>query len=64
MTDKTYGWTVEMQLKVLRNRISYCEVPVKYRRRIGYSKVSGTLKGTVLAGLKIISWIFKYYLKK
>jgi len=64
MTDKTYGWTVEMQLEVLRNRISYCEVPVKYRKRIGYSKVSGTLKGTVLAGLKIISWIFKYYLKK
>ena len=64
MTDKTYGWTVEMQLKILRNRIAYCEVPVRYRKRIGYSKVSGTLKGSVLAGVKIISWIFKYYFKK
>tara|TARA_B100000780_G_scaffold11153_1_gene7677 strand:- start:3451 stop:4134 length:684 start_codon:yes stop_codon:yes gene_type:complete len=64
MTDKTYGWTVEMQLKILRNRIAYCEVPVRYRKRIGYSKVSGTLKGSVLAGIKIISWIFKYYFKK
>ena len=64
MTDKTHGWTVEMQLKILKNRIAYCEVPVRYRKRIGYSKVSGTLKGSVLAGIKIISWIFKYYFKK
>ena len=64
MTDKTYGWTVEMQLKILEKKIAYCEVPVRYRKRIGNSKVSGTLKGTVLAGIKIISWIFKYYFKK
>jgi len=64
MKDKTYGWTVEMQLKVLKSKIAYCEVPVKYRRRIGYSKVSGTLKGTILAGLKIISWILMYHFKK
>jgi len=64
MTDKTYGWTVEMQLKILKKKIAYCEVPVRYRKRIGNSKVSGTLKGTVLAGIKIISWIFKYYFKK
>ena len=64
MCDKTYGWTIEMQLKVLKNKISYCEVPVNYRKRIGYSKVSGTFKGTVFAGFKIISWIFKYYLRK
>jgi len=63
MTDKTYGWTVEMQLKVLKQRMSYAEVPVKYRNRIGISKVSGTLKGTVMAGVKIIGWILKYSLK-
>jgi glycosyltransferase involved in cell wall biosynthesis len=64
MSDKTYGWTIEMQLKVLTNSIPYCEVPVRYRKRIGHSKVSGTLRGTVLAGIKIIGWIFKYYFKK
>lgn len=64
MSDKTYGWTIEMQLKVLANSIPYCEVPVSYRKRIGHSKVSGTFKGTVLAGIKIIGWIFKYYFKK
>ncbi len=63
MSDKTYGWTVEMQLKVLKQRIPYVEVPVRYRKRIGISKVSGTLKGTVLAGYKIIGWIIKYSLK-
>ena len=64
MTDKTYGWTVEMQLKVLKSNIAYSEIPVKYRKRIGYSKVSGTIKGSFLAGLKIINWILKYYFKK
>jgi len=64
MKDKTYGWTIEMQLKVLISKITYCEVPVKYRRRIGSSKVSGTLKGTILAGVKIITWILKYSFKK
>lgn len=63
MSDKTYGWTVEMQLKVLKHRMSYTEVPVKYRNRIGVSKVSGTLKGTVMAGVKIIGWILKYSIK-
>lgn len=60
MTDKTYGWTVEMQLKVLKKNIPYMEVPVHYRKRIGHSKVSGTIKGAVMAGVKILSWIFKY----
>ena len=63
MEDKTYGWTVEMQLKVLKQKMSYVEVPVRYRNRIGVSKVSGTLKGTILAGIKIIGWIFKYSFK-
>ena len=63
MQDKTYGWTVEMQLKILGNKFSYCEVPVRYKKRIGKSKVSGTLVGTVMATIKILGWIFKYYFK-
>lgn len=64
MEDKTYGWTVEMQLKVLKQKLSYIEVPVNYRNRIGVSKVSGTIKGAIFAGVKILGWIFKYSLKK
>jgi glycosyltransferase involved in cell wall biosynthesis len=64
MVDKTYGWTVEMQLKVLKQKMSYIEIPVKYKNRIGVSKVSGTVKGTVMAGIKIIGWIVKYSLNK
>ena len=63
MTDTTYGWTVEMQLKVLKKKMSYLEIPVKYRNRIGTSKVSGTVKGSIFAGVKILSWIFKYSFK-
>ncbi|WP_066221650.1 glycosyltransferase family 2 protein [Formosa haliotis] len=64
MIDKTYGWTVEMQLKVLKQKFTYREIPVKYRNRIGVSKVSGTIKGAIFAGAKILYWIFKYSLKK
>ncbi len=64
MEDKTYGWTVEMQLKVLKKKFSYIEVPVKYRTRIGISKISGTVKGVIFAGIKILGWIFKYSFKK
>jgi glycosyltransferase involved in cell wall biosynthesis len=63
MQDTTYGWTVEMQLKALRKGLKYKEVSVKYKKRIGVSKVSGTLKGTIFAGVKILSWIFKYSFK-
>lgn len=63
MEDKTYGWTVEMQLKALKKKFSYIEVPVKYRNRIGVSKVSGTVKGAIFAGVKILGWIFKYSVK-
>lgn len=63
MEDKTYGWTVEMQLKALKQQLSYTEIPVKYRNRIGVSKVSGTVKGSILAGVKILGWIFKYSFK-
>ncbi len=64
MEDKTYGWTVEMQLKVLKKNYSYVEIPVNYRNRIGISKVSGTVKGAIFAGVKILLWIFKYSFKK
>lgn len=63
MQDKTYGWTVEMQLKILRKKMTYTEVPVRYKKRIGVSKVSGTVKGSILAGIKILGWIFKYSIK-
>lgn len=63
MEDKTYGWTVEMQLKAIKQKLSYVEVPVRYKNRIGVSKVSGTVKGTIMAGIKIIGWIFKYTFK-
>ena len=60
MTDQTYGWTVEMQLKALKQNVTYEEVPLRYKKRIGISKVSGTVKGTVMAGVKIIGWIVKH----
>ncbi|MBT6880826.1 MAG: glycosyltransferase family 2 protein, partial [Flavobacterium sp.] len=56
-------WTVEMQLKAIKKGYSYTEIPMKYRNRIGVSKVSGTLKGSILAGVKILGWIFKYSFK-
>ena len=59
MQDKNYGWTVEMQVKAAKNKLSFTEVPVKYRHRIGKSKVSGTVKGSILAGHKILYTIFK-----
>ncbi len=60
MRDRNWGWTVEMQLKAAKNNLKCSEVPVSYRKRIGVSKVSGTLKGSVMAGYKILYTIFKY----
>ena len=60
MQDKTYGWTVEMQLKAAKMKLRCEEIPVRYRKRIGFSKISGTVKGTFLAGYKILYTIFKY----
>ncbi len=60
MIDKTYGWTVEMQVKAAKKGLKSVEIPVNYRNRIGVSKVSGTIKGTILAGYKILTTIFKY----
>lgn len=61
MIDTNYGWTVEMQVKAIKHKLRYNEVPVRYRNRAaGYSKVSGSIKGSILAGYKIIKTIFKY----
>lgn len=59
MQDKTFGWTVEMQVKAAKLKLNCVEIPMKYRKRIGVSKVSGTIKGTILAGHKILWTIFK-----
>jgi glycosyltransferase involved in cell wall biosynthesis len=56
MADLNFGWTVEMQIKAARKRLRTIEIPVDYRRRIGVSKVSGTLGGAVRAGVKIL-WV-------
>jgi glycosyltransferase involved in cell wall biosynthesis len=59
MQDRDFGWTVEMQVKAAKHKLRCKEIPVTYRRRIGVSKVSGTIKGTILAGHKILWTIFK-----
>jgi glycosyltransferase involved in cell wall biosynthesis len=63
MIDRNYGWTVEMQIKAAQHGLRMMEVPARYRRRIGVSKVSGTIKGTVMAGYKILSIIGRYALR-
>ncbi|MFH1744276.1 MAG: TIGR04283 family arsenosugar biosynthesis glycosyltransferase [bacterium] len=60
MCDRDYGWTVEMQIRAVRQGLRICEVPVSYRKRIGQSKISGTLKGIIGAGTKILSIIFLF----
>ena len=60
MSDRTYGWTVEMQIKAAIEGLRVIEVPVRYRRRIGVSKISGTVKGTIKAGWKILSLIGRF----
>ena len=61
MVDQNFGWTIEMQIKAHQAKLRYLEVPVTYRKRIGVSKVSGTVKGVIGAGYKIIFTIFKYW---
>ncbi|MBX2819155.1 MAG: glycosyltransferase family 2 protein [Rhodothermaceae bacterium] len=60
MEDKTYGWTIEMQIKVLKAGYRYTEVPVSYRKRVGVSKITGTISGTLKASYKILWTIAKY----
>ncbi len=62
MQDKTFGWTVEMQLKIAKLSLRSVEIPVDYRRRVGVSKISGTVSGTIMAGHKILYTIFKHLL--
>lgn len=60
MRDRDFGWTAEMQVKAARRGMRVVEVPVSYRRRIGRSKITGTVRGTVLAGYKIVWTILRY----
>jgi hypothetical protein len=60
MQDKTFGWTVEMQLRAAKMGMRVCEVPVSYRKRIGQSKITGTVQGTIKAAYKILATIFRY----
>jgi hypothetical protein len=60
MKDRNFGWTVEMQLKAAKMKLRCVEVPVSYRQRIGVSKVTGTIKGSFMAGYKILYTIFRY----
>ncbi|MEO6189982.1 MAG: glycosyltransferase family 2 protein, partial [Saprospiraceae bacterium] len=59
MQDQNFGWTVEMQVKAAKLKMKCKEVPVDYKKRLGESKVSGTIKGSILAGYKILYTIFK-----
>lgn len=60
MVDPTFGWTAEMQVKALRQGLRVVEVPVSYRKRVGVSKITGTVRGTVLAGYKILTTVVRY----
>jgi len=60
MEDTNFGWTCEMQVKALRQGLKVAEVPVSYRRRVGVSKITGTVSGTLRAGYKILLTIFRY----
>ncbi len=63
MADTNFGWTVEMQLKARTHRLTVEEVPVRYRKRIGRSKITGTLTGTLRAGWKILGWILYWRIR-
>jgi glycosyltransferase involved in cell wall biosynthesis len=60
MADTDFGWTAEMQVKAARRGLRYREVPASYRRRVGVSKITGTLSGTLRAGYKILYTVFRY----
>ncbi len=60
MVDENFGWTIEMQIKAIRHGLRRVEIPVAYRKRIGASKISGTVSGTIKAGTKIIYSVWKY----
>ena len=60
MADPNFGWTAEMQVKALRHGLQVTEVPVSYRKRVGVSKITGTIAGTVRAGYKILWTVLRY----
>jgi glycosyltransferase involved in cell wall biosynthesis len=62
MKDRDFGWTVEMQVRAARRGLRHAEVPVRYRRRVGRSKISGTVGGSVRAGVKILATVFAHLL--
>lgn len=64
MKDQTFGWTIEMQIKAAEHGLRIAEVPVSYRRRVGVSKITGTISGTVKASVKILTTIFRFALSK
>ena len=64
MQDRGFGWTVEMQIRAIQEDMNVLEVPVPYRKRIGKSKISGTVRGTIMAGTVILKTIFVAALKK
>jgi hypothetical protein len=64
MEDRTWGWTVEMQIKIAKRGISFTEIPVRYRRRIGQSKISGTVVGSIRAGIRILSTIAQLAIRR
>ena len=64
MSDPDFGWTAEMQVKALRHGLTVREVPVKYRKRVGVSKITGTLYGTVMAGYKILWTVLRYSVRR
>jgi glycosyltransferase involved in cell wall biosynthesis len=64
MSDPTFGWTVEMQIKAAKLKLKCIEVPVRYRKRVGKSKVTGTISGTIKASVKILYTILKYVFVK
>ena len=63
MQDTNFGWTVEMQIKAVQKGLRILEIPIRYRERVGVSKITGTFSGTVKAGTKIIYTLFKYLLQ-
>lgn len=64
MADQNFGWTVEMQIKAAQKGYRTLDVPVRYRKRVGVSKITGTLSGAVRAGVKILWVTFRYALGK
>lgn len=64
MSDRAFGWTVEMQIRALQEKLRIVQIDVPYRRRVGKSKISGTIKGTLLAGYWILKTIARLWFRR